>query len=53
MPVSAAINDPAAGFGASMAALCDLVLISDKASLVEPHVDNGLVLDDGIAVTRL
>jgi enoyl-CoA hydratase len=51
MPVIAAINGPAVGFGATMAALCDLVLISDKAFISEPHINIGLVLGDGIAVT--
>lgn len=51
MPVIAAVNGPAVGFGATMAALSDLVLISDRAFIAEPHINVGLVLGDGIAVT--
>ncbi|HZR38404.1 MAG TPA: enoyl-CoA hydratase/isomerase family protein [Nevskia sp.] len=51
MPVIAAVNGPAVGFGATLAALSDLVLISDRAYLAEPHINVGLVLGDGIAVT--
>lgn len=51
MPVIAAVNGPAVGFGATMAALADLVLISDRAFIAEPHINIGLVLGDGIAVS--
>lgn len=51
IPVIAAVNGPAVGFGATLAALCDLVLIADTAYFAEPHVNVGLVLGDGISVT--
>lgn len=51
MPVIAAVNGPAVGFGATLASLCDIVLVSDKAYIAEPHINVGLVVGDGIAVT--
>lgn len=51
IPVIAAVNGPAVGFGATLASLCDLVLVSDKAYFAEPHINVGLVVGDGIAVT--
>jgi enoyl-CoA hydratase len=36
-PVIAAVNGPAIGFGAAVAALCDLVVIAEDAFLAEPH----------------
>jgi enoyl-CoA hydratase len=37
VPVVAAVNGPAIGFGAAVAALCDLVVIAEDAYLAEPH----------------
>jgi enoyl-CoA hydratase len=51
MPVIAAVNGAAVGFGATLLALSDLVLISDRAYISDPHVDVGLVVGDGIAAT--
>lgn len=51
MPVIAAVNGPAVGFGATLLALSDLVLMSDRAFIAEPHINVGLVVGDGIAVT--
>jgi enoyl-CoA hydratase len=51
LPVVAAINGPAVGFGATLAALCDLVLIAEDAYISEPHVNIGLILGDGISIT--
>lgn len=51
IPVIAAVNGAAVGFGATLAALCDIVLIADTAFIAEPHVNVGLVLGDGISVT--
>ena len=45
------MNGAAVGFGATIAALCDLVLISDRAFIAEPHINVGLFLGDGIAVS--
>lgn len=51
MPVIAAVNGAAVGFGATLLALSDLVLLSDQAWIAEPHIDVGLVLGDGIAAS--
>jgi enoyl-CoA hydratase len=41
-PTIAVVNGPAAGFGATLAALCDFVLASEEAVLWDPHVLHGL-----------
>ena len=51
IPVVAAINGPAVGFGATLAGLCDIVLIAEDAFFAEPHVNIGLAIGDGISVT--
>jgi enoyl-CoA hydratase len=51
LPVIAAVNGAAVGFGATLAALCDIVLIADTAFIAEPHVNVGLIMGDGISVT--
>lgn len=51
IPVVAAVNGAAVGFGATLAALSDIVLIADDAFIAEPHVNIGLVLGDGISIT--
>ncbi|WP_028922504.1 enoyl-CoA hydratase/isomerase family protein [Pseudonocardia acaciae] len=47
MPVVAALNGPARGFGATVALACDAVVAARSASLAEPHVTMGLVAGDG------
>jgi enoyl-CoA hydratase len=47
LPVIAAVNGPAVGLGASLALACDLVLLSDRAHLADPHLNVGLVAGDG------
>jgi enoyl-CoA hydratase len=47
LPVIAAVNGAAVGLGCSLAVLCDIVLISEKAFLADPHVSVGLVAGDG------
>jgi enoyl-CoA hydratase len=47
LPVIAAVNGGALGLGCSMAMLCDIVLMSEKAYLCDPHVSVGLVAGDG------
>ncbi|MFJ1456271.1 enoyl-CoA hydratase/isomerase family protein [Nocardia sp. N2S4-5] len=47
LPVVAAVNGPAMGLGASIAVLCDVVLLSERAYLADPHVAVGLVAGDG------
>jgi len=51
MPVISAVNGAAVGFGATLAALSDIVLMSEQAFISEPHINVGLVVGDGIAVT--
>lgn len=47
LPLIAAVNGPAVGLGASLVLSCDLVLISDRAHLADPHLNVGLVAGDG------
>lgn len=47
LPVVAAINGPAVGLGASVALLCDLVVMADTAVIADPHVKVGIVAGDG------
>lgn len=47
LPIIAAVNGPAVGLGCSVAVLCDMVLISEKAYLADPHVAVGLAAGDG------
>jgi enoyl-CoA hydratase len=47
LPVIAAVNGAAVGLGCNMALLCDIVLMSEKAHLADPHVSVGLVAGDG------
>jgi enoyl-CoA hydratase len=51
IPAIAAVNGAAVGFGATLAALCDIVLMAEEAYFAEPHVNVGLILGDGISVT--
>lgn len=50
LPIVAAVNGPALGFGCSIAVLCDIVLMSDRAYLADTHVASGLVAGDGGSV---
>jgi enoyl-CoA hydratase len=47
LPLIAAVNGPAVGLGCSLALSCDIVLMSDRAHLADPHVGVGLVAGDG------
>ncbi|MET9214131.1 MULTISPECIES: enoyl-CoA hydratase/isomerase family protein [unclassified Nocardia] len=47
LPVIAAVNGAAVGLGASIAVLSDVVLLSERAYLADPHVAVGLVAGDG------
>src|SRR5271168_3274287 len=51
IPIIAAVNGPAVGWGATLATLCDIVLISERAFIMEPHINIGLVVGDGISVS--
>jgi enoyl-CoA hydratase len=47
VPIVCGLNGPAAGLGASIALLCDVVVMSADAVIVDPHVQVGLVAGDG------
>ncbi len=47
LPIIAAVNGAAVGLGASLALGCDIVLMSERAHLADPHVAVGLVAGDG------
>jgi enoyl-CoA hydratase len=47
IPILCALNGPAVGLGASIALLCDMVVMSDAAFIADPHVTVGLVAGDG------
>lgn len=49
-PIICRLNGAAAGLGASIALLCDIVVASEKAKIGDPHVAMGLVAGDGGAV---
>ena len=51
IPIIAAVNGPAVGWGATLATLCDIVLMSEDAFIAEPHINIGLVVGDGISVS--
>jgi enoyl-CoA hydratase len=50
LPIVAAVNGPAVGFGCRIAVLCDIVLMSDRAFFADTHVASGLVAGDGGSV---
>jgi enoyl-CoA hydratase len=47
VPIVCALNGPAVGLGASIALLCDVIVMADTATIVDPHVQVGLVAGDG------
>lgn len=49
-PVIAAVQGYAMGLGATLALLCDVVLIADDAQIADTHVPIGLVAGDGGAL---
>ena len=49
-PVIAAVNGVAAGLGATLALLCDVIYMADDARIGDTHVNMGLVAGDGGAV---
>lgn len=46
-PLIAAVNGHAVGLGATLALLCDIVVVSNQALLGDPHINVGLVPGDG------
>ncbi|GAB5450164.1 MAG: enoyl-CoA hydratase/isomerase family protein [Halioglobus sp.] len=49
-PVIAAVNGTAAGLGATLALLCDVIYMAESARIGDTHVKMGLVAGDGGAV---
>lgn len=49
-PSIAKINGDAVGLGATLALMCDLVVATDDAKILDPHVNVGLVAGDGGAL---
>lgn len=47
LPVVCALNGHAVGLGASIALLCDVVVMAESATIADPHVRVGLVAGDG------
>jgi enoyl-CoA hydratase len=47
VPLVAAVNGHAMGLGASIALLCDVILMADGATIGDPHVRVGIVAGDG------
>jgi enoyl-CoA hydratase/carnithine racemase len=47
LPIVAAVNGHAMGLGASIALLCDAIIMADTATIGDPHVRVGLVAGDG------
>lgn len=47
VPIICAVNGPAAGLGASIALLCDVIFMADTAVILDPHVKVGIVAGDG------
>ena len=49
-PIIARVNGAAAGLGASLALLCDVIIADEAAVIGDPHVKMGLVAGDGGAI---
>lgn len=47
VPIVCGLNGSAAGLGASIALLCDVIVMAQAAVIVDPHVKVGLVAGDG------
>lgn len=50
VPVIARVNGHALGLGATLALLCDVVIMDDRAKIGDPHVAMGLTPGDGGAL---
>jgi enoyl-CoA hydratase len=50
MPVVVAVQGHAVGLAASLVLLCDVIVMSRKAKLIDPHITIGIVPGDGGAV---
>ncbi|MEM9668915.1 MAG: enoyl-CoA hydratase/isomerase family protein [Pseudomonadota bacterium] len=49
-PIICRLNGAAAGLGATIALLCDIIIADDSAKIGDPHVKVGLVAGDGGAL---
>lgn len=49
-PLIAAVNGVAAGLGATIALMCDVIFMADTARIGDTHVNMGLVAGDGGAI---
>ena len=49
-PILCRLNGAAAGLGASIALLCDIIIADETAKIGDPHVKAGLVAGDGGAI---
>ncbi|MGO9058687.1 MAG: enoyl-CoA hydratase/isomerase family protein [Candidatus Binataceae bacterium] len=49
-PIIGAVNGDAIGLGATLALLCDIIVVSEKARFADTHVKIGVVAGDGGAV---
>ena len=49
-PIICQLNGPAAGLGATIALLCDIIIAAEDAIIGDPHVRMGLVAGDGGAL---
>jgi enoyl-CoA hydratase len=47
LPIVSAISGPAVGLGASVALLCDMIVMGESAVIADPHVKVGIVAGDG------
>lgn len=47
LPIVCGLAGPAVGLGASIALLCDHIVMGESASLADPHVKVGIVAGDG------
>lgn len=47
IPIVCGLNGPAVGLGASIALMCDLIVMAESAAIIDPHVQVGLVAGDG------
>lgn len=47
IPIVCGLNGPAVGLGASIALLCDVLVMAEGAVIIDPHVQVGLVAGDG------
>ena len=49
-PIVAAVNGPAVGLGATIALLCDIIVMAESTFIADPHTQVGLVAGDGGAL---